>query len=297
MHRLFVLLLAFVLLASACGDDDDSSAATTAAEATTTTEGEEPEEDEGEDEGEDEDEGGGASSDGEVLFEEDFESDTEGWDPALLDDQFVTGEIADGFLTFSWSSSADETIDAAQSFPPRLIWATEAEQFVGESDAIRAETTVSFTRGGEVGLACGIDPSDAGGSSYNFVITSAGVYRIFKFTADGNQASEETLARDPESEAEPGDEPTLPDDPAFEHSDDDSYELAAECRYDEDEDVTELVMEVDGEVVLTAEDDEDPFEAGLMSLAYGESGTLTRVEGFEPFGIAFDDFTLIDLEG
>jgi hypothetical protein len=283
-HRklLAALAVGVMLVLAACGgDDDDSSASDTAAaadeeETTTTTESDDADDDS--DEGDDED------ADGDVIIEESFDDDSNDWAPEALDDEFATGEISDGFMTFSVSQSFVEGLPEGQASVPTLVWPTAIEDDAEDFEHIRAETTVSFTEGGVAGLACGVDPSGRDLRTYFFSLSSSGVLAISEFTEDEVL---EQLVRLPEDDdsGETG----------FDYDEDDVYELAVECEGGDDG--TELTMELDGEEVLSTTDTTDPIEAGVPAVHYTESAILTNENGFEPFGIAFDDFTVTDLSG
>jgi hypothetical protein len=284
-HRklLAALAVGVMLVLAACGGDDDDSASTTAAaadeeETTTTTESDDDGEGEGDDENDDE------SASGDVIIEESFDDDSNDWAPEALDDEFATGEISNGFMTFSVSQSLVEGLPEGQASVPALVWPTAIEDDAEDFEHIRVETTVSFTEGGVAGLACGVDPSGQDLRTYFFSLSSSGVLAISEFTEDEVL---EQLVRLPEDDdsGETG----------FDYDEDDVYELAVECEGDEDG--TELTMELDGEEVLSTTDTTDPIEAGVPAVHYTESAILTNENGFEPFGIAFDDFVVTDLSG
>lgn len=281
--------LAAALLLAGCGggggDDDAEATTTTAAVATTaapskggpasTTEAEEPEEEP-------------ASDEGEVVLEETFDDDSNEWAPEAFDDEFSTGEISDGFLSFSQSASYAETLEEGQAAVPPLFWPSAIDDRAEDLTSVRVEVTATFTRGGTAGLVCGIDPTNEDPRFYAFTLSSAGIVAIQKYDADGTYGS---LVQEPEVESGATE---LPDEPGPVDFDEDAiYELAAECTTDGDG--TTLRFEVDGSEVLYEVDSDDPIPARIGGLQYSESSLLTRVEGFTPFGVVFDDWRLVDL--
>ncbi|HEX2577550.1 MAG TPA: hypothetical protein VHK88_14455, partial [Aquihabitans sp.] len=82
--------------------------------------------------------------------------------------------------------------------------------------------------------------------------------------------------------------------PAFEFSDEDQYEIAVQC-VDVDEGV-QLAMWVDGDLVLSAVDDDDPLESGVGAVGVVNSSLFADGE-FTPYGAAFDDFEFVTPDG
>ena len=229
------------------------------------------------------DEAGGVS-----VLEETFDDDSNGWAPDEIEDDLRSGEIADGFLSISQSGSVVETLAEGEIAAPSLLWPNELDEELTQLEGVRVETTVALTRGASAGLACGIDPTDEDPRSYSFTLSSSGVVSITEVAADGALVS---LARLPESTGDA--DPALPEDPAFDYDPASSYELAIECRYGST--TTELMLELDGEVLVTTADFDDPVSGGTVGVTYGESALLTELEGFTPFGIVFDRVDVVDL--
>ncbi len=228
---------------------------------------------------------------GEVVLAETFDDDANRWSPESFDTDTATGEIADGQMTFSVSESPSAGAPEGQVALPTLFWPSAIEGRADQLSDVRVDTTVSFTEGAQVGVSCRIvDPTGDDFRSYDFAISSAGVASISEVDEAG---SPEQLARAPEMVE--GAEPALPDDPAFEYDPAQAYELGAECRGGQDGGPVELTLFLDGEELLTAEDAEDPIPTGIASANYGESTLLTQLDGFTPFGVAFDDWTLTEL--
>jgi hypothetical protein len=111
---------------------------------------------------------------------------------------------------------------------------------------------------------------------------------IQEFDSEGNF---NVLARLPDESSDA--EPALPTNPAFEFDPAAQYVVSAECQLSEES--AQLSLELDGEVLLTVEDTEDPITSGTAGLQYSESNLLNILEGFQPFGVVFDNFTLFDL--
>ncbi len=267
-------LLVAALLAGGCGGDDgggDVDNAAPAADEPTATESEE-------------------TADGEVVFEEDFDDDSADWGPELQDDEFQTGEISDGVMRFSGTESYFETLEAGQQSALAFTYPGAIEDQV--LAAARVEATVTFTRGGVAGLACGIDPTGESPANYYFSASSAGSFLIQKYNRNNTM---DGLVRLPHFDADTPAEEVLAAEPAFEHQDNSVHEIAAECRANGD--TTELTMFFDGEEVLSFEDSDDPIPSGIVAVAYGESALQTEVNGFTPFDVTFDDFVLTDLDG
>lgn len=271
-----VAALVTVCLLAACGGGEDEDTATTTqggptTEATTTT----------------------TAPEGEVVLAETFDDDANGWAPEAFDTETTTGEIADGQLTFSVSDSPSAGLPEGQVALPTLLWPSVIEAEADRLADVRIDTTTSFTEGSQVGVSCRIvDPTGDDFRSYDFAVSSSGVVSIAEVDAEGAST---TLARQPA--AGDTDEATLPEDPAFDYDPNATYEIAAECTGGQDGEPAELALFLDGEEVLTAQDTEDPIPTGIASVSYGESNLLTEVNGFTPFGVAFDDWTLTDLGG
>lgn len=295
-RRAGALLLTAALLASCGGggggDDEADTTTTTAAPTTaapTTAASAETEPAPTTEGGEAEEPAVEAASEGEVVLEEPFDDDSNQWGPENYDDEFATGAIDGGFLTFSQSASFVETLPEGQVAGPGLFWPSAVDDLAPDLTAVRVEVIVSLSRGGAAGVACGIDPTGDDERFYAFTLSSAGVVAIQKYESDGSFGS---LVQAPEVDA---DDPRIPEGGPVEYDEDAVYELAGECTTDGDG--TTLTFEVDGTVVLQHVDADDPIPSGTAGLQYSESSLLTRVEGFEPFGIAFDDWRLIDLAG
>lgn len=223
-----------------------------------------------------------------VLFE-DFDDDTNQWTPEALDDEFATGEIADGFMSFSQSASFLDTLPEGQTAVPLLVWPSVLDEQAAELTDVRFETALVMTRGASAGLACGIDPTGADERFYAFTISSSGVVAIQKFAADGTFNN---VARLPNVPA--GAEPALPTDPAFDYSPESLYTVTAECLLGGD--AAQLSLELDGEVLLTFEDADAPIPSGTVGVQYSESSVINVVEGFQPFSVVFDTFIAFDLD-
>jgi hypothetical protein len=226
--------------------------------------------------------------DAERAFFDDFDDDSGEWGPEALNDDFVSGEIADGFLSFSQSASYIETLPEGQTGTPLVLWPSLLDEFAAAYTDLRIETALVMTRGASAGLVCGIQPDGDDPRYYAFTLSSSGVIAIQKFERDGSFGN---VARVPATPADAP--PALPDDPAFEYDPETLYTLTAECLLGEES--SQLSLELDGEVMLTYEDTDDPISSGIAGVQYSESSLLNLVEGFEPFGVVFDTFSLIDL--
>lgn len=276
---LAVIALTTLLVACGGGDDDEAATTTQGGAATTAPTTSEP-----------------ATTGGEVVLAETFDDDANGWAPEAFDTETTTGEIADGLLTFSVSDSPSAGLPEGQVALPTLLWPAVIEERADQLADVRVDTTASFTAGSQVGVSCRIvDPTGDDFRSYDFALSSAGVLSIAEVDAEGTPT---TLARLPAASDEgDADEPTLPDEPAFEYDPNATYELGAECVGGRDGEPVELTLFLDGEEVLRAEDTDDPIPSGIASVNYGESNLLTQVNGFTPFGVSFDEWTLTDLGG
>lgn len=230
----------------------------------------------------------GPGTEGTVVLTDTFDDDTNGWSPESLDDEFATGVIADGVMSFSQSTSYLDTLPEGRTAVPLIVWPSLIEPIAESLTDVRMEATVALTTGAAAGFACGVDPTNERQSAYFVGLSSAGIVTLNKFGADGRF---DKLAQIPEM---PADGPAaLPADPAFDYDPATAYRLAAECRLGSDE--AEITLELDGEVLLTVVDDDDPIASGIVGVYHGESSLLNEIQGFQPYGVVFDDVVITEL--
>jgi hypothetical protein len=275
---------AVALLAASCGGGGsgdgaeptgDEAAQTDASGATTTAaEGADPDE---------ADKGAAELLEGETVVEDAFDAgDGNGWIyESPLPGRSVEVALEDDALFF------DGGIEGQSNRWPHVL----DDEAAGFTDQ-RVGATLAVTEGGTIGVICRLTPEGALPEQYTFNVSSAGTYDITKFDAD--ELDPITLATDPPELKEQLDEGVEPGDidiePAFAFDQDDQHEVVGQCV--DGDDGVDLTMWVDGEVVLTATDTDDPIEAGLGGITVDASLIATGGE-FEPYDAMADDFEMV----
>jgi hypothetical protein len=273
------LAVALVLAVTGCsgddgGDAEDDAAPTSEAEDTTTTTVAEEE-------------------DAQVLIEDSFDDDSNGWGPEGLATDDQTAEIADGAFSFSVTADQYASVPEGQTLVPNLVWPSVIDGVAPELADTRVEVEAQSGATGAVGVACRIadpSPTSTDYSAYLFTVGGSGLAAINEVEDDGTFNN---LAIAPEYDTE--NPPTeLPIDGAVvDWEDGQTYTLGLQCI--DAADGVELTGTLDGEAVISTVDSDDPIPTGTAGIVSGQSKLVTDIEGFTPFETHFESITITNL--
>lgn len=222
-------------------------------------------------------------SGGGVVLEEDFEDDSNGWDPGGADIEEFEAEVGEGQMRFS----------VMEEFPsPFTVWPSSIESRADSLVDVRVEASVRFEAPGVAGVSCRISDPDGEYRAYDLYISSSGALGIEKTDPALPNGFAELAVVPPAAEIDAlGPSEPIPD-PAFDVDPERVYEIAAECVGGSDGSPAQLRLLLDGDEVVSAEDP-DPIPSGVA----GVNIFYTERLPFEPHDVVFDGFTLTDLGG
>jgi hypothetical protein len=271
-----------LLMIAACGSSGGQAATTTTeAPATTTpaatddaTDGEADDATDAEAE-EDEDD----AVRGEVLIEDSFDDDENGWGPQS--DDAVDLSIEGG--AFNMVVPSGDARGFVEYFPDVLLGAAEE----GDLDSVEATAEISWTSPASPLLACYVDPdldSTAPGG-YFFVVYPNGQAAIAKRLDSGEVEYLDRSASADDEDAEP----------LFDADDPDDLSVELGMRCEPGDDGVELTLSLDGEEILSTTDDDDPYDGGLVEIVGARSKAAVEEVGERKWEIHFESLTVTDV--